>query len=186
MYRGKALAAFLKAVGFIIPLMDSEHAGEFTNFLTPVLIREFTTNDDEMKQIVLKVIKQTVSTEGVKTKYVREEIMPEFFANFWLRRNALDRKTYKQLVETTAEIAAKVGGAEIIKKLEPELRDENEQYRKILMETIEKIILSQGVSDINSKLEEKLMDGMLFAFQEQTSDDIVPVLNAFGTVVNML
>jgi hypothetical protein len=32
------------------------------------------------------------------------------------------------------------------------------------METIEKIILSQGVSDINSKLEEKLMDGMLFAF----------------------
>jgi splicing factor 3B subunit 1 len=26
-YRGKALAAFLKAIGFIIPLMDSEHAG---------------------------------------------------------------------------------------------------------------------------------------------------------------
>ena len=45
-------------------------------------------------------------------------------------------------METTAAIATKVGGAEIIKKLEPELRDENEQYRKILMETIEKIILS--------------------------------------------
>ena len=57
MYRSKALAAFLKAVGFIIPLMDAEHAGEFTNFLTPVLIREFTSNDDEMKKIVLKVIK---------------------------------------------------------------------------------------------------------------------------------
>jgi splicing factor 3B subunit 1 len=95
MYRGKALAAFLKAVGFVIPLMDAEHAGEFTNFLTPVLIREFTTNDDEMKQIVLKVIKQTVSTEGVKVKYVREEIIPEFFQNFWLRRNALDKKNYK-------------------------------------------------------------------------------------------
>ena len=32
------------------------------------------------------------------------------------------------------------------------------------METIEKIIVNQGVADINSKLEEKLMDGMLFAF----------------------
>lgn len=95
MYRGKALAAFLKAVGFIIPLMDAEHAGEFTNFLTPVLIREFTSSDDEMKKIVLKVIKQTVSTEGVKVKYVREEIIPEFFSNFWLRRNALDKKNYK-------------------------------------------------------------------------------------------
>ena len=79
MYRGKALAAFLKAIGFIIPLMDSKHAGDFTELLKLTLIREFTTNDDEMKKIVLKVIKQTVSTEGVKVKYVREEIIPEFF-----------------------------------------------------------------------------------------------------------
>lgn len=164
MYRGKALAAFLKAIGFIIPLMDSTHAGEFTSFLTPTLIREFTTNDDEMKKIVLNVVKQTVSTEGVTVKYVREQIIPEFFQNFWLRRNAVDKKNCKQLVETTAEIALKVGGAEIIKKLEPELRDENEMYRKILMETIEKIVSNQGVADINNKLEEKLMDGMLFAF----------------------
>ena len=43
-YRGKALAAFLKAIGFIIPLMDSEHAGQFTEFLTPVLKREFSSH----------------------------------------------------------------------------------------------------------------------------------------------
>jgi splicing factor 3B subunit 1 len=30
------------------------------------------------------------------------------------------------------------------------------------------------------------MDGMLFAFQEQTSEDTVSVLNAFGTVINTL
>ena len=96
--------------------------------------------------------------------YVREEIIPEFFANFWVRRNALDKKNYKQLIDTTSEIALKVGGSEIIKILEPELKDENEQYRKILMETIEKIVSVQGVADINAKLEEKLMDGILFAF----------------------
>ena len=96
--------------------------------------------------------------------YVREEIIPEFFNNFWVRRNALDKKNYKQLIDTTAEIALKVGGAEIIKMLEPELKDENEQYRKILMETVEKIVSNQGVADINAKLEEKLMDGILFCF----------------------
>ena len=57
-----------------------------------------------------------------------------------------------------------MGGAEIIKILEPELKDENEQYRKILMETVEKIVSNQGVADINAKLEEKLMDGILFCF----------------------
>ena len=65
MYRGKALAAFLKAIGFIIPLMDADHAGEYTKFVIPVLIKEFQNNDDEMKKIVLKVVKQCVSSEGV-------------------------------------------------------------------------------------------------------------------------
>jgi splicing factor 3B subunit 1 len=140
MYRGKALAAFLKAIGFIIPLMDSDHAGEYTKFVIPVLIKEFQNNDDEMKKIVLKVVKQCVSSEGVTVQYVRKEIVPEFFRNFWIRRNAIDKKNYKQLIETTVEIASKVGGAEIIKKIVDELKDDNEAFRKIVIETIEKIV----------------------------------------------
>jgi hypothetical protein len=35
-------------------------------------------------------------------------VLPEFFKNFWVRRMALDRRNYKQLVETTVEIANKV------------------------------------------------------------------------------
>ena len=54
------------------------------------------------------------------------------------------------------------------------------------METIEKIVSNQGVADINAKLEDKLMDGILFAFQEQSAEDTQVVLNAFGTVVNCL
>jgi splicing factor 3B subunit 1 len=94
-YRGKALASFLKAIGYIIPLMDVDHAGEYTKFVTPVLIREFQNPDDEMKKIVLKVVKQCVSTEGVSATYIREEILFGFFSNFWIRRNAVDKKNYK-------------------------------------------------------------------------------------------
>lgn len=140
MYRGKALAAFLKAIGFIIPLMDSDNAGEFTKFVTPVLIREFVNPDDEMKKIVLKVVKQCVATDGVSVAYIRDEIVPGFFSSFWIRRNAVDKKNYKQLIETTVEIASRVGGAEIMNKIVDELKDENESYRKIVLETIEKII----------------------------------------------
>jgi hypothetical protein len=32
------------------------------------------------------------------------------------------------------------------------------------METMERIVATYGVADINAKLEEKLMDGVLFAF----------------------
>ncbi len=56
-----------------------------------VLKREFQTPDEEMKKIVLKVVKQCVGTEGVEPEYIKTEVLPEFFKCFWNRRMALDR-----------------------------------------------------------------------------------------------
>jgi len=184
LYRGKGLAAFLKAIGFIIPLMDSDLASTYTKMVIPALRREFATPDEEMKKIILKVVKQCVSTEGVDANFIRNELLPDFFKHFWSRRMALDRKNYKQLVDTTLEIAIKVGGCEIITRVVEYLKDENEPYRKMVLEIIEKIVATLGVADISSKLEELIMDGLLFSFLEQTSDDTHIVINGFGTIVN--
>lgn len=51
----QVLAAFLKSIGFIIPLMDSMYANYYTREVMVILIREFQTPDEEMKKIVLKV-----------------------------------------------------------------------------------------------------------------------------------
>jgi hypothetical protein len=106
--RGKVLAAFLKCIGFIIPLMDGEHAYYYTREVMVVLKREFSTADEEMKKIVLKVVQQCVGTEGVEAGYVKTEVLPEFFRAFWQRRMALDRRNYRALVETTVSLADKV------------------------------------------------------------------------------
>ncbi|XP_059296065.1 uncharacterized protein LOC132049328 [Lycium ferocissimum] len=185
-HRGKVLAAFLKAIGFIIPLMDAVYASYYTKEVMVVLIREFQSPDEEMKKIVLKVVKQCVSTEGVEPDYIRQDILPEFFRNFWVRRMALDRRNYKQLVETTVEIANKTGVADIVGRIVEDLKDESEPYRRMVMETIEKVVANLGASDIDARLEELLIDGILYAFQEQTSDDANVMLNGFGAVVNAL
>lgn len=75
-----------------------------------------------------------------------------------------------QLVDTTVEIANKVGAAEIITRVVDDLKDENEQYRKMVTETIEKIMGALGATDVDSRLEEQLIDGILYAFQEQTTE----------------
>ena len=54
------------------------------------------------------MVEQCVSTEGVEPVYIRTEILPDFFRNFWVRRMALDRRNYRQLVDTTVCIARKV------------------------------------------------------------------------------
>ncbi|KAM0903545.1 hypothetical protein ACQ4PT_018593 [Festuca glaucescens] len=185
-HRGKVLAAFLKAIGFIIPLMDALYASYYTKEVMQVLIREFQSPDEEMKKIVLKVVKQCVSTEGVEADYIRSDILPEFFKHFWVRRMALDRRNYKQLVETTVEMANKVGVTGIVGKIVEDLKDESEPYRRMVMETIEKVVANLGASDIDPRLEELLIDGILYAFQEQTSDDANVMLNGFGAVVNAL
>ncbi|XP_062082352.1 uncharacterized protein LOC133788770 [Humulus lupulus] len=185
-HRGKVLAAFLKAIGFIIPLMDAIYASYYTKEVMVILIREFQSPDEEMKKIVLKVVKQCVSTEGVEADYIRNDILPEFFKNFWVRRMALDRRNYRQLVETTVEMANKVGVADIVGRIVEDLKDESEPYRRMVMETIEKVVANLGASDIDARLEELLIDGILYAFQEQTSDDANVMLNGFGAVVNSL
>ncbi|CAI5930183.1 unnamed protein product [Closterium sp. NIES-64] len=262
-HRGKVLAAFLKAIGFIIPLMDAmyasyynprggswghmcgvhhrglmgahgAHGGICVGFIIPlmdamyasyytrevmvvlirefqspdkemkkivlkvvmvVLIREFQSPDEEMKKIVLKVVKQCVGTDGVEPDYIRteilpeyfkhfwQEILPEYFKHFWVRRMALDRRNYKQLVETMVKIANKVwelgieggeggvwagaGVSDIIGRVVEDLKDESEPYRRMVMETVEKVLTNLGAADIDARLEELLIDGILYAFQEQ-------------------
>ncbi|KAJ1428004.1 splicing factor 3B subunit 1 [Ochromonadaceae sp. CCMP2298] len=185
-HRGKGLAAFLKAIGYIIPLMDSNYANYYTREVMTILVREFQSPDEEMKKIVLKVVKQCVSTEGVEAAYVRESILPEFFRHFWVRRMALDRRNYKQVVETTVELANKVGCSEVVARVVADLKDESEPYRKMVMETVELVVQNLGVADIGTRLEEQLLDGMIFAFQEQAADDTNVMLSGFGTVVNAL
>merc|ERR1719183_3121759 len=185
-HRGKGLAAFLKAIGYIIPLMDSEYANYYTREVMLVLIREFQTADEEMKKIVLKVVKQCVATDGVAPDYVRNEILPEYFRCFWVRRMALDRRNYRQLVDTTVELANKVGVSDIASRIIDDLKDESEPYRKMVMETIEKVITNLGASDVDSRLEERLIDGILYSFQEQSGEDTAVMLNGFGTIVSAL
>ncbi len=185
-HRGKGLAAFLKAIGFIIPLMDANYANYYTKEVMVILIREFTSPDEEMKKIVLKVVKQCVATEGVPVQYVKEDVLPPFFQNFWTQRLAMDRRNYRQVVETTVELANKVGASEIVGRIVDDLKDTKEDYRRMVMETIEKVIINLGAADIDPRLEERLLDGMLYAFQEQVNEETSVMLNGFGTVINAL
>ena len=183
--RGKGLAGFLKAVGYVIPLMDEEYSNYYTSQIMEILLREFQSPDEEMKKVVLKVISQCAGTSGVTSAYLKETMLTEFFKSFWVRRMALDKRNYKQVVETTVDLGNKVGVGEIVERIVGNLKDESEAYRKMTVETIEKVVSAMGAADINERLEERLVDGILHAFQEQSVEDVV-LLNGFGTVVNAL
>eukprot|EP00158_Paraphelidium_tribonemae_P008992 Partr_v1_DN28743_c1_g1_i3_m63054 putative Splicing factor 3b subunit len=184
-HRGKGLAAFVKAIGALIPLMDAEFAGWYTSKIMAVLVREFASPDEEMKKIVLKVVRQCAATEGITGVYVKEEILPEFFTHFWVRRMALDRRNYRQVVETTVALARKAGGLFIIEKIMHGLKDDAEPYRKMVMHAIQEIISELGSADIQDRNLELLMDNIQSAFQEQKSED-TQLLDGIGVIMRSL
>lgn len=73
--RDKSLGAFLKAVGYIFPLMEPRHAGQYIKTIMPTLIRQFETPDDEMRKIVLKVLKQIMACDGIDVNYIRKDVL---------------------------------------------------------------------------------------------------------------
>lgn len=133
--------------------MDEERAKEYTKEVMEVLKKQFGNPEDEMRKIVLKVVKQCVGCAGVDAEYIRKEVIPEFFEHFWVQGMAIDKNS-RQLIDTTIEIASKVGGAEILKRIVPDLKSPSEPYRKMVMETIEKVVAALGVSDVDGRLEE--------------------------------
>ncbi|ODQ80760.1 hypothetical protein BABINDRAFT_160974 [Babjeviella inositovora NRRL Y-12698] len=184
-HRGKALSAFLKCIGCIIPLMDPEYASHYTREVMFILLREFTSPDEEMKRTVLKVIQQCSATEGVTAKYLVDDVLPEFFRNYWVRRVALDKRTHWLVVETTVALSNKVGSKELITRILNVLKDESEPFRKMAVETTVRVITNLGSAGLTAETEERLIDGVLVAFQEQLVDDKV-FLRGVGIVVNSL
>ena len=75
--------------------------------------------------------------------------------------------------------------SEIVGRIVNDLKDEAEPYRKMVMETITKVVAMLSASGINKRLKVHLVDGIIYSFQEQTTEDQV-MLDDFGTVVNAL
>lgn len=199
-HRGKSLTAFLKAIGFILPLMNSEYSALYAREVLVVLKREFTTADDELKKIVLLVLSQCVGTEGILASEIQESIIPDFLKYFWTRRMSLDKRNSRQLIATTVALSKKVGIISILQHLVQDCKDESEAYRRMVIEAIDSLIAAHGANDIDQRLEEQLIDGLLFAFQEQSNvlgsgaslnhyqllHDENIILNGFGRILNVL
>ncbi|AEY96553.1 FADR334Wp [Eremothecium gossypii FDAG1] len=184
-HRGKALAAFLRALGFIIPLMDPEYAGYYTQEVMRIVQREFASPDDEMKRTVLQVLQKCSGTEGVTPQFLREHVAPHFFSNFWIRRVALDPQLSKQVIYTTVVLSLKLGCAFTLGNLLNPLRDESEPFRTMAAHATNRVVQLLGSADIDEELENRLVDALLIAFQEQTSEDRI-IFRAFGTLATSL
>lgn len=174
-HRGKGLASFLKCIGSIIPLMChdpnyEEYANYYTRELMTVITREFNSPDEDMKVTILKIMINLPLSRQLIRNYNKEIINP-FMRFFWNRRTASDSQQLSRLVvEASSQLAKKFDFLEILESIIIYSKDENEPLRRMCVETVNKMVSSSPdfLIGLDSQLEIKLIDGILFAFQEQT------------------
>ncbi|EGV60638.1 ARM repeat-containing protein [Yamadazyma tenuis ATCC 10573] len=191
-HRGRALSTFLKCLGSIIPLMAhdanyEEYSNYYTREIIAVISREFSSQDDEMKSSILKILQKLPLSRQLIRDYEKQLYLP-FIRYYWNRRTAADMKLmYRLVVNASTELALKLDYLLMVERLILYTKDENEQLRKMAVESIAKIISAKPEELIGSdqKFEEQLVDGVLYAFQEQTTFNKV-YLNGLATVCNAL
>ncbi len=188
---GRCLSAHLRAVGAVIPLMEFDPTGQFSSgacahIVMPVVFRELASPDESSKRAAIGVILQCVNLDGVSPIYVRSKILPVFCTRCWVRRMAVERRNANDIVKTTTALSQKVGFADIAPNVVPKLLDSSERFRHMALVAITEALRHANTAELDGKLVERLVDGMLHAFQENGSESDASVLNAFGNVVNYL
>ncbi|KAI5965571.1 prp10 [Candida pseudojiufengensis] len=190
--KGKSLAAFLKCIGSIIPLMaynlDYE---EYTNYYTTevmhVIIRQFSTPDEDMRKTILKILSILPLSEKLVPEY-HDKLVKPFFKSFWNRRTASDNLQIVNLVvAATNHLAIRFDFSTILNNIIYFSKDDNEQLRRLSIEALNVTISNQPdeLVGFSPQRIESLVDGVLFAFQEQSNQNKI-YLRTFGTIANAL
>ena len=163
---GRTATAFLRAFGSLVPLMPPHHAQQNTESIMDSLVHQFSTTDDDMRRAMLHVVRQCVNAEGVTAQYIRNTILQRFLEGFWtLRRLSAERKTSIALMDTTVDIAKKIGSSELLDQLGPDMKDENDSFQRMVVETVTKLVQSVGTERLTETSVSKLMDGAISALQ---------------------
>lgn len=184
---GSTAAPFIQAFGALVPLMAPYDAQSRTALMMPNLVNQFSTPEDEYRRVLLTVVRQCVSAEGVTPYFIHQTILEPFFEGFWrVRRLAADRPTAATLVAATLEIAKKLGCVEVLTKLSPEMKDESEDYQRMVLEAIRKVVDVVGLANASDTLVTFLLDGAIAAVRQDELGTTKVVINTLTTICNAL
>ena len=180
-HRGKPMAAFLRAAGGVLSLMEGTTAEEYSTLLLKVLLKEFDCQEEQIQKAILKVLTLSID-KGASVEFLREEILEPFFINFWVRRICSDRFSYKLLIKATTKLSSLVGSVNVLRPLTAILKEDSEILRRAALESCLAIFKTNSPV-LELGFEELLLDSALSAFHQQQTEDGNFMLRGFCQLI---
>lgn len=174
---GRSLACLIRAAGSLLPLMDTDAVVYAEDLVKKTLVKQFASNDDEMRRVVLKVLHQVTSLEVLPNKILEDDsigLISQFFRHFWTLQTAMDRRASRAVMTATLTLGRRTTLLNILNHLTPLLKDRSPIMRRLVHEAITGLFKAQtnAFSALHSapkRLEESLVDGLLVAFNSPIS-----------------
>lgn len=172
-HRGRGLAAFLRCVGALVPLMAhnaayAEYAAYYTRELVRVLAREFALPDDEVRKAVLHVVARLPVSRELVPQFHTALVEP-FLASFWTRRTALESPLVARLVIGATARLARLDVPGVLVAVAAHAKDANDSLRILAADTVERIVATYPrlTVELTARNVASVVDAVLYAFQEQ-------------------
>ena len=187
-HRGRSLAAFLEALGSLIPLMDEEYGNYYARQVMRVMSRQLSSPEIQMKYAILRIIEICCSTDAISEDlFTDEDFLDDFFSNFWTRRSALEKKASNMCISACCSLSLKVGTVSIVDRTLITLKDSSETFREMALNTISTIIKKQGSFELSDHTISRLLDGTKYCIQHQGAEtDGKIVTEGFGYIIESL
>jgi splicing factor 3B subunit 1 len=168
--RGKVLGACLRAMGSLIALMSAADAMDYAQHTLDTITRAFATVDEDLRRVVIRVVQQLARHSGITREFLLGSISGPFFAAFWTVRLAIDRRTIRSLLETTVELAKRVGAATPLQVLTDFLRDRDMDVgQRPALQAVNRIVDRVGTVELTADLSARLFECALDTLQGDES-----------------
>ncbi|KAL6928818.1 hypothetical protein ACO0SA_002148 [Hanseniaspora valbyensis] len=169
--RGKLLAFQVRALASLIPFMDLELTTIYGKQVIDIITKEMNSSVIDMHLTILISIQRLLEAKKfMELHEFKEKLFDPFFTKFWTRQISLTGgKILKAVLFTTSMIAQKTGLIYVIERLVEHLKDKLESLRVMSVSVISRVLKDtpENIVTLPQNLEERLVDSLLIAFQEQ-------------------
>jgi len=160
----------LESIGALFLTMDQQDAAFHFRDITRHLLRSFQSQDSKEKMVSILVFERALNQKAVDAQQIGF-LSNDFFDGFWNNRTSLERSISRPLASVTSKMASLSSVNEILNRIFDDFKNKTPDYRRIVVDTFERILASNNTIIIHMDTLRKINDCLVFGFDSLKDDE---------------
>lgn len=180
--KGKFLGVFTKSAKHLLLFMNKSQANFVAMQIMPIIIKELSSKDIELKLNILKFTHIAILTDSLPIQFLRDEFMPVFISVFFNEISITERAILASVLEIFATLPKYISISELLDHVFPSCKHINENVRNFSALCLNQIIITKGSSTLDASHEIRIFDSLIYILQSMQTDEC-NCIEAIGKII---